>query len=303
MNRQQLKITKSTEKRLDVLIADQFPDFSRSYIKKMIDGGYVFVNAKIAKVSRKCQAGDIIEIDFPETKELDTKPQNIQLDIIYQDEDIAVINKPKGMAVHPSAGNTENTLVNALLYHIKDLSGINGVLRPGIVHRLDKDTSGLLVIAKNDAAHKNLAEQIKQKTAFREYTALTSGNIKQDSATICAPIGRHKTDRLKNAVVKNGKEAVTHISVLKRYEGYTLISCRLETGRTHQIRVHMKHFGNPIVGDKIYGTKKIELSKNGQLLHATRLGLKHPKTNEEMLFYAPLPQDFANILSKLKEKD
>jgi len=303
MNRQQLKITNNTEKRLDILIAEHFPDFSRSYIKKIIGGGCVFVNGKTAKVSYKCRVGDVIDIDFPEIKELGLKPQNIPLDIIYQDRDIAVINKQKGMVVHPSAGNTENTLVNALLYNIKDLSGINGVLRPGIVHRLDKDTSGLIVIAKNDESHKALAEQLKQKTAFREYIALVSGNIKQDNATICAPIGRHKTDRLKNAVVENGKEAVTHISVLKRYERYTLISCRLETGRTHQIRVHMKYFGNPVVGDKTYGTKKTELSKNGQLLHAARLCFKHPVTKEEMSFEAMLPQDFEDILSKLKEKD
>ncbi len=295
-------VTGQSGQRLDVYLQDTC-ELSRSYVKKLFDAGHITLNNKTAKAGQKCREGDVLTIDFPPLQELSAVPQNIPIQFVYQDDHMAVVNKPKGMAVHPSAGNYDGTLVNALLYHLKDLSGINGTLRPGIVHRLDKDTSGLLVVAKNDNAHKHLAEQIKEKNAYREYTALVVGNIQRDTGTIDAPIGRHKKDRLKYAVVPDGKEAVTHFEVLCRYEGYTLIRCRLETGRTHQIRVHMKHYGNPIVGDPLYGTKKIELSKNGQLLHATRLGLIHPVHLEEMVFFAPLPSDFEEILQKLKIKE
>jgi len=237
----------------------------------------------------------------PEPRPVDVQAQDIPLDILYEDEDIIVINKPQGMVVHPAAGNYNSTLVNALLHHCRDLSGINGEMRPGIVHRIDKDTSGVLVVAKNDHSHVNLAQQIKDKTAVRKYIALVEGDIKEDAGTIDAPIGRHPVYRKKMAVVPGGRRAVTHFKVLERFGRYTLIEARLETGRTHQIRVHMAYIGHPVVGDPVYGYKRQSFNLNGQLLHAQCLGFKHPRTGRYMEFCAPLPDYFTDVICKLRQ--
>lgn len=283
--------------RLDKVCSEIFLDYSRSQIKQLLDGGNITVNGKTEKAKYKVKSGDLIRLEEPETKTLELRPENIPLDIVYEDDDVIVINKPQGMVVHPAPGHDEHTLVNALLYHCP-LSTINGTFRPGIVHRIDKDTSGLLMVAKNDKAHRSLAKQLKDKTNIREYVALVHGRIAEDEGTINAPIGRSLKDRKKQAVVKDGRNAVTHFEVLKRYRDYTLVKCILETGRTHQIRVHMKYIGHPLVGDPLYGPKKT-IKGNGQFLHAGKLGFVHPTTEKLLVFEAPLPKIFQECLEKL----
>ena len=283
--------------RLDKVCSEIFSDYSRSQIKQLLDGGNITVNGKTEKAKYKVKSGDLIRLEEPETKTLELRPENIPLDIVYEDDDVIVINKPQGMVVHPAPGHDEHTLVNALLYHCP-LSTINGTFRPGIVHRIDKDTSGLLMVAKNDKSHRSLAKQLKDKTNIREYVALVHGRIAEDEGTINAPIGRSLKDRKKQAVVKDGRNAVTHFEVLKRYRDYTLVKCILETGRTHQIRVHMKYIGHPLVGDPLYGPKKT-IKGNGQFLHAGKLGFVHPTTGKLLIFEAPLPKIFQECLEKL----
>ena len=283
--------------RLDKACSEIFSDYSRSQIKQLLDGGNITVNGKTEKAKYKVKSGDVIRLEEPETKTLELRPENIPLDIVYEDDDVIVINKPQGMVVHPAPGHDEHTLVNALLYHCP-LSTINGTFRPGIVHRIDKDTSGLLMVAKNDKSHRSLAKQLKDKTNIREYVALVHGRIAEDEGTINAPIGRSLKDRKKQAVVKDGRNAVTHFEVLKRYRDYTLVKCILETGRTHQIRVHMKDIGHPLVGDPLYGPKKT-IKGNGQFLHAGKLGFVHPTTGKLLIFEAPLPKIFQECLEKL----
>lgn len=283
--------------RLDKACSEIFSDYSRSQIKQLLDGGNITVNGKTEKAKYKVKSGDVIRLEEPETKTLELRPENIPLDIVYEDDDVIVINKPQGMVVHPAPGHDEHTLVNALLYHCP-LSTINGTFRPGIVHRIDKDTSGLLMVAKNDKAHRSLAKQLKDKTNIREYVALVHGRIAEDEGTINAPIGRSLKDRKEQAVVKDGRNAVTHFEVLKRYRDYTLVKCILETGRTHQIRVHMKYIGHPLVGDPLYGPKKT-IKGNGQFLHAGKLGFVHPTTGKLLIFEAPLPKIFQECLEKL----
>lgn len=277
-------------------------ELSRSRIKKLADMGNVLINGSIAKASKNLSVGDQIEVRVIEEEILDVTPKNIPIDIVYQDDDLAVINKPQGMVVHAGNGTTGDTLVNALMYHLDNLSGINGVVRPGIVHRIDKNTSGLLVVAKNDNSHVCLAKQIEEKTCKRIYVALLEGNLKNDSGTIRTFIGRDKNDRTKMAVVDFGRDAVTDFKVITRYEGYTLCQFSLKTGRTHQIRVHAKYLGHPVVGDPEYGYKNQKFRLNGQLLHAERLGFTHPKTGERMSFEAKKPDYFEKILKKLKVK-
>ena len=288
--------------RADVFLSGCMPDLTRSALKKIFEGGGVTVNGRACKPSQSLKAGDAVRLNVPPAEEYAVKPEPIPLDIVYQDGDIAVINKPQGMTVHMGNGNREGTLVNALLYNLDSLSGINGVIRPGIVHRIDKDTSGLLVVAKNDAAHLSLSKQIEQKTCRRTYFALLEGALKQDSGTVTTYIGRDAKDRLKMAVVppEKGKLAVTEFAVERRYEGYTFCRFDLKTGRTHQIRVHAKYLGHPVVGDPVYGIKKQKFALSGQLLHAARLELTHPKTGERMVFTAPLPDYFTAVLNKLK---
>lgn len=286
--------------RLDVFISRKLKELSRSHIQKLIEDESVKVEGKTGKASLKLKLNQIVEIEIPEPKGLDVAAQDIPIEILYEDGDIAVVNKPKGMVVHPACGNRSGTLVNALLFKCEKLSGINGVIRPGIVHRIDKDTSGILVIAKNDNAHIRLSSQFKEHSMKRRYTALVYGNIKGERGMIDAPIGRHKTDRKKFAVVDSGgKRAVTHFNVVKRYNGFTLIKAELETGRTHQIRVHMAYLGHPLVGDKVYGPKKEKLNVNGQMLHAELLGFVHPSTGKYMEFKTPLPEEFKDILKKI----
>lgn len=288
--------------RLDSFLAQEFPQYTRSYLKQLIGEGNVFLNGQAVKASAKVKGGDEIMLHIPELWETAILPEDIPLDIVYQDADIAIVNKAQGMVTHPAVGNYTGTLVNALLYHLKDLSGINGELRPGIVHRLDKDTSGLLVIAKNDDAHRSLSAQIGAKTARRVYLALVYGNIKTDEGVIVTQLGRDPRDRKKMAVVRSGgREAVTQYKVLARYDGYTLVECTLKTGRTHQIRVHLKHLGFPVVGDPVYTRRKDKFGLQGQLLHAYKLGLQHPRTGEQMEFSAPLPDYFERVLSSLKK--
>ena len=287
-------------KRLDIYIAENFNELSRTMIKKLIESNNVLVNDKSEKVSYKVQANDNISIDVPEAKETKLKAQEIPLDIIYEDSDIIVVNKPKGMVVHPANGNPDGTLVNAILSICKNsLSGIGGELRPGIVHRLDKDTSGLIIVAKNDKAHINMSEQIKERYVKKTYIALVRGNVPEEEATINMPIGRSTKDRKKMAVTKNGKQAITHFKVLKRYSKYTLLEIKIETGRTHQIRVHMAEIGYPVVGDAVYSNGKNEFGIEGQMLHAYKLEFMHPITNKHMELTAPLPQYFEEILKKL----
>lgn len=298
-----LEVSEGEEGRLDKYLSDKLDDMTRSYLKKLIsDDKAVLVNGNPAKPNYKLKPGDIIELTVPEPIELEIKAENIPLNIVYEDSDMLVVNKPQGMVVHPAAGNYTGTLVNALLYHCGDsLSGINGEKRPGIVHRIDKDTSGLLLVAKNDNAHQKLSSQIKEHSLTRAYKALVHGNIKQDSGRIDAPIGRHPSDRKKMTVTdKNSREAVTNFRVIERYGRYTFVECILETGRTHQIRVHMSKNGHPIVGDKTYGVKKEEFNLAGQLLHAYKVGFIHPVSGEYMEFVSELPDYYMNVLDRLR---
>lgn len=287
--------------RIDVYLSEKIEDMSRSHVQKLILQNNIYVNDNEIKSNYKVKAGDIIKVIIPEPVKLDLEAEDIDIDILYEDEDLAVVNKPQGMVVHPAAGNYTGTLVNALLGKC-NLSSINGVIRPGIVHRIDKDTSGILVIAKNDNSHKQLAEQIKAHSVKRVYIALLEGIIKDDQGTINLPIGRHPVERKKMAVVnRNGRDAITHYRVIERYRENTLIEARLETGRTHQIRVHMAYIGHPLVGDPVYGYKKQKYRLKGQVLHAKTLGFIHPTKGEYMEFTAPLPEYFENLLNKLKK--
>lgn len=287
--------------RLDVVLSLVIEEASRSHLQKLIDIGRVEVNGEVALSKKyKVKTGDAVRITVPEPVHLNVKPEDIPIDIVYEDEDVLVVNKPKGMVVHPAAGNYSGTLVNAILYHCKSLSSINGVIRPGIVHRIDKDTSGLLMIAKNDAAHRSLAEQLASHTITRAYRAVVYHNFQEDSGTVNAPIGRDPKNRLKMAVTQlSSKEAVTHYKVLQRFGSFTYIEARLETGRTHQIRVHMAHINHPLLGDAVYGPKKKVLGVETQMLHAKLLGFHHPKTGEYLEFDSPLPSEFVNVIKKL----
>ena len=289
--------------RLDAFLARCGGGLTRSAAQKLIEEGCVTRNGKPGKKNDKLNMGDAVEFSLPEPKEVDIKPTEMALDIVYEDDDLLVINKPKGLVVHPAAGHQDDTLVNGLLYALgDDLSGINGELRPGIVHRIDKDTSGLLAVAKNDYAHTFLASQLKDHSMHRVYDAIVCGSFKEDSGTVDAPIGRHPTDRKKMCVTsRNSKEAVTHWEVVKRYRGYTHIRCRLETGRTHQIRVHMAHIGHPILGDMVYGHKKPELGQNSQCLHAGTLCFTHPRDGRPVMVFAPLPDYFTKVIEKLEK--
>jgi len=290
------------KKRLDLFITEKIDDISRSYIQKGIEEGWIKVNGKISKANYKVKSGDLIVAEIPEPKKYSIDPEPIPLNIIYEDSDIVVINKPRGMVVYPAPGNYSGTLVNALLYHTKDLSGINGLIRPGIVHRLDKDTSGVMVVAKNDRAHRNLVMQFKEKKVRKTYLALVFGVISEEKATIDTPIGRHPLKRTEMAVVENGKRAVTHFKVLERFKNFTLIEVNLETGRTHQIRVHMSFIGHPVVGDPLYSKKKNPFNIKGQALHSYKLGFWHPSTQKFVSFEAPLPEDIKQILDFLRKE-
>ena len=287
--------------RIDKYLSEQLEDMTRSHIQKLIKENMVRVNGMTVKSNFKLSASDQIEVEIPELKEPDILPENIPLDILYEDQDILVVNKPKGMVVHPAPGHYTGTLVNAIMYHCKDnLSGINGVMRPGIVHRIDMDTTGSLLICKNDRAHQALAEQLKEHSITRKYHAIIHGRLKEDEGTIDKPIGRHPIDRKKMSVhCTNGREAVTHYRVLKRFQQFTYIECQLETGRTHQIRVHMSSIGHPILGDQVYGPAKCPYKLQGQTLHAKVLGITHPTTGEYMEFDAPLPDYFQGLLEKM----
>lgn len=288
--------------RIDKCISEYFEEFSRSYVQKIIDDGGVLCNETACKSKDKVNYGDIIKINVPELITPEIVPENISLDILYEDEDVIVINKPKGMVVHPAPGHYSATLVNALMYHCKDnLSGINGVLRPGIVHRIDMNTTGSLIVCKNDFAHNNIAEQLKNHTINRHYLAICYGNFNEESGTVDAPIGRCDNDRKKMCInFKNGKRAVTHYSVLKQYKGFSLLDCKLETGRTHQIRVHMSSINHPILGDDVYCNLKSPFKLNGQCLHAYILGFVHPRTGEYIETKAPVPEYFEHLTSVLE---
>lgn len=289
--------------RIDQFLAQKNADISRSRIQKLIEQGNITVHGKQVKPNYKVRQGDLVRLEIPEPVMLDVRPENIDIEILYEDGDIAVVNKPQGMVVHPAAGNYSGTLVNALMARCSSLSTINGVIRPGIVHRIDKDTSGVLIIAKNDASHHSLAEQIKVHSVKRIYYAIVEGVIKQDSGTVDAPLGRHPVERKKMAVVaKNGRRAVTHYRVIERFKRNTLIEARLETGRTHQIRVHMAYIGHPLVGDPVYGYKKQRFNLKGQALHAKTLGVIHPSTGEYMEFTTPLPEYFQKLVENLRRE-
>ena len=286
--------------RVDSFLADALEELSRSQIQRLLEGGHVRLGGRAVKKNAKTTAGETYEVDVPAPREIGILPEDIPLDVVYEDGDVIVINKPKGLVVHPAAGHWSGTLVNALLFHCKDLSGINGALRPGIVHRIDKDTSGLLIVAKNDFAHQALAAQLKDHTLARTYEAIVCGGVREDSGTIDAPIGRHPTDRKKMAVTeKNSREAVTHWEVVARYSGYTHLRLHLETGRTHQIRVHLAWQNHPILGDTVYGHKKPELGLGSQCLHARELTFIHPRTGEPVTVSCPLPDYFLEVLRKL----
>ncbi|MDD4169124.1 MAG: RluA family pseudouridine synthase [Desulfotomaculaceae bacterium] len=288
-------------KRLDVYLAGVAEGLSRSYIQKLITEGMVLVSGEAVRPSYKVRPGDLVALDIPELQGLEVKPERIPLDIYYEDSDLIVVNKPRGMVVHPAAGNYSGTLVNALLFHCGDLSGINGVARPGIVHRLDKDTSGLIVAAKNDAAHACLAKQLKERQVKRRYLALVHGRVNEVSGIVDAPIGRDPNNRQKMAVVdRNSKCAITYYNVLKRLAGYTYLYLRLETGRTHQIRVHMAYIGHPVAGDPKYGPARFHLGLKGQFLHAAKLGFIHPRTRVNLDFEAPLPSELSKVLESLR---
>lgn len=288
--------------RIDKFISERMDGVSRSYIQKLIKDERVTVDLRPVKANYKVNEGERVEVALPEPVSLDIEPQNIPLDILYEDEDVLLVNKPKDMVVHPSAGHMDGTLVNALLYHCKDsLSSINGVMRPGIVHRIDKDTTGVLIICKNDKAHNCIAEQLKVHSITRKYHALVWHNLTEDSGTVDAPIGRHPVDRKKMAINhKNGKPAVTHYKVLERFGNYTYVECELETGRTHQIRVHMTSIGHPLIGDPVYGPARQPFKTQGQMLHAKVFGFIHPTTGEYMEFETPLPDYFEEIIEKLR---
>ncbi|MBE6086039.1 MAG: RluA family pseudouridine synthase [Selenomonas ruminantium] len=290
--------------RLDVFVVEHCPELSRSHVQKLIEQGMVLVDGAQRKANYKLRGTEEVQVSVPEAEPITAAPEDIPLDILYEDKDIIVVNKARGMVVHPASGVYSGTLVNALLHHCQDLSGINGEIRPGIVHRLDKDTSGVMVCAKNDTAHLDLAEQIRTKTAHRTYWAIVHGNIKEEAGIIKGDIGRHPTDRKKMAIVReNGKPAVTHFKVLERFGEYTLVECKLETGRTHQIRVHMTSIGHPLVNDPKYGPKKSSpFAIQGQALHSLQLTLTHPVTKEKMTFTAPVPSDMEKILTGLRNK-
>ena len=300
MNKIEAVFDAETAVRIDVFVA-QVSDISRNRACELLEKECVWVNGKTATKKTKLKKGDILEVDIPEPQIYKVEAENIPLDIVYEDDELLVVNKPKGMVVHPAAGNYSGTLVNALMYHCKDsLSGINGVMRPGIVHRIDKNTSGLLMVAKTDNSHNALAEQIKEHSFKREYEAVVYGNIKDDFGTVDAPIFRHPTKRKQMAVVEGGRDAVTHYEVINRFNGFTHLKLRLETGRTHQIRVHMAYIGHPVAGDEVYGPKKVITALNGQCLHARTLGFVHPETKEYMEFISDLPQYFTSFLKKLE---
>lgn len=289
--------------RIDRYLTEQCPELSRSYIQKLLKDQKVKADHKTVKANYKVQPGQEIVVEIPDAEPLDIQPEDIPLDILYEDPYLLVVNKPKGMVVHPAAGHTGGTLVNAVMAHCgENLSGINGVLRPGIVHRIDKDTTGALLVCKTDEVHRSLAEQLKEHSIKRRYRAIVRGNLKEDTGTIEGPIGRHPTDRKKMAInYKNGKDAVTHYKVLERFGQYTYVECRLETGRTHQIRVHMSSIGHPLLGDTVYGSGKDPFHLEGQTLHAMILGFIHPITGEYMEFSAPLPEYFLKLLEKLRK--
>lgn len=291
----------SKDLRLDVFLKQNIEEISRTYIQKLIKDGYANVNGTVPKTNYKVNSGDKVCLNVPETEEPDIVAQEMPLDIVYEDDDVILINKPKGMVVHPAAGHYTGTLVNGLMHHCKDnLSGINGVLRPGIVHRIDMDTTGILIACKNDIAHQKISEQLKEHSITRRYRALVYGVIKEDEGVVDAPIGRHPIDRKKMAInPKNGKNAITHYRVLERFREYTYIECELETGRTHQIRVHMASLHHPLVGDQVYGPEKNPFHLQGQCLHAMVLGFVHPRTHKYMEFCADLPQYFSELLKKL----
>ena len=296
-------IADTAGERLDAFLARTVEGLTRSSAQKLLEDGCVTRNGKPGKKNDKLNPGDEISLEIPEAKPVDIAPRDIPLDIVYEDDDLLVLNKPKGLVVHPAAGHQDDTLVNGLLYALGDsLSGINGELRPGIVHRIDKDTSGLLAVAKNDLAHTVLASQLKDHSMARTYEAIVCGSFREDSGTVDAPIGRHPTDRKKMCVTqRNSKNAVTHWEVVARYRGYTHIRCKLETGRTHQIRVHMAHIGHPILGDTVYGHKKPELGQSSQCLHAGALCFTHPRTGLPVMVFAPLPDYFTEVLTKLEK--
>lgn len=300
----ELEVIEQVNKRIDAYMAEKYEDISRVAIQRLIETGKILVNGKKVKASYKVQVNDKITMEEEKAVEIELKAQDIPVEIIYEDRDIIVVNKPKGMVVHPANGNPDGTLVNAIMAICKDsLSGIGGEIRPGIVHRLDKDTSGILIVAKNDKAHINLSEQIKEHKVKKTYIALVKGIVKENNATINMPIGRSEKDRKKMAVTKKGKEAITHFKVLKRYDKYTLLEINIETGRTHQIRVHLSQIGYPIVGDEVYSKGKNEWNIKGQCLHAKSLDFKHPITNEDMHLEAKIPQYFKKILEELKERE
>ncbi|WP_239254424.1 RluA family pseudouridine synthase [Listeria ilorinensis] len=303
MTKETITITENvTGSRVDKALSELLP-LSRSQVQLMLKERSVTIGGAAVKPNYKVTAGEVVTYEWKEAEELEAVPENIPLEICYEDADVLVVNKPAGMVVHPSAGHPTGTLVNALLYHCKDLSGINGVIRPGIVHRIDKDTSGLLMVAKNDAAHESLAQQLKDKTSDRVYLTLVHGVIHHQKGTIEAPIGRSKDDRQKMAVVPDGKEARTHFQVVERFPAFTLVECQLDTGRTHQIRVHMKYIDHPLAGDPKYGPKNT-IQGSGQFLHAAELGFTHPRTGERLHFESPLPADFEAALAELRqEKD
>ncbi|MGB5947220.1 RluA family pseudouridine synthase [Paenisporosarcina sp.] len=285
--------------RIDKALASLESDWSRSQIQIWLKDGAVLVNGETVKTNYKVKPDDVVTVSVPEAEPLDIEAENLNLEIVYEDEDVLVVNKPRGMVVHPAPGHTSGTLVNGLMYQVKDLSGINGIMRPGIVHRIDKDTSGLLMVAKNDKAHVSLVDQLVKKTVTRKYIALVHGHIPHDKGTVDAPIGRDPRDRQSMTVVDSGKHAITHFRVLERFGNFTLVECRLETGRTHQIRVHMKYIGYPLAGDPKYGPKKT-IDFDGQALHAAVIGFIHPRTEEYMEFESPLPQVFNELLEEMK---
>ena len=289
--------------RVDSFLSSQLEELSRSQLQKLLEDGRVTLNGKPVKNNAKTAEGDVFEVDVPQPQEIGILPEDIPLDVVYEDGDVIVINKPKGLVVHPAAGHWSGTLVNALMFHCKDLSGINGALRPGIVHRIDMETSGLLIVAKNDFAHQKLAEQLKDHSLARTYEAIVCGNLREDSGTVNAPIGRHPADRKKMAVTQqNSREAVTHWEVIARYPGYTHLRLKLETGRTHQIRVHMSWQNHPILGDQVYGrNKKPELGLESQCLHARELTFVHPRTGLPVTVACPLPEYFETVLQKLRK--
>ena len=305
MNEIVMEITPEMEgERIDKCISNYLESLSRSYIQKIIKDGKAYVNDAVVKANYKVKVDDKVQFEIPDCEEPDIPPQDIPLDILYEDKDILIINKPKDMVVHPAPGHYEGTLVNAIMFHCKDeLSGINGVLRPGIVHRIDKDTTGSIIICKNDEAHRKIAQQLKEHSITRKYRAIVYGRIMEEEGTVNAPIGRHPTDRKKMAInEKNGKPAVTHYKVLERFDKYTYIECQLETGRTHQIRVHMTSIGHPLLGDEVYGNAKCPFKLEGQTLHAMTIGFIHPATGEYVEYEAPLPEYFEHLLQILRTK-